>query len=96
MKRKSSQVKCSQCKNIIQGETILVVNRDFCSDVCHLRFWKEEMPNLGGKWITDEALEKLSLLSGEERNAFYSKIVNFILDNMGSTMFFSKIKRSIE
>ncbi len=89
---KKIPVICAQCKNAITGRSILAVKRDFCSDVCHLRFWKEEMPNLGGQWITDEALGILSRLDGGERKAYYSKIVSFIVDNMNSTSFFSKLK----
>lgn len=85
---------CAQCKNTIKGNAILAVNRDFCSDVCHLRFWKEEMPNLGGKWITDEALEELSNLDGDERKAYYSKIIVFIMNNFNSTTFISRIRNS--
>ncbi len=86
---KKIPVICAQCQNIITGRSILAVKRDFCSDVCHLRFWKEEMTILGGQWITNEALGILSKLDGDEREAYYSKIVSFIMDNMNSTSFFS-------
>jgi len=91
--KKKNLTICAQCKNTITGRSILVVKRDFCSDICHLRFWKEEMPNLGGQWITDEALEILSKLAGDERKAYYSKIINFIMDNFNSTTLMSKIRK---
>jgi hypothetical protein len=85
------QPTCAQCKNPITSNYIIAVKRDFCSEVCHLRFWKEEMPNLGGQWITDEALEILGKLKGGERNAYYSKIISFIMNNFDSTTLMSKV-----
>jgi len=43
------------------------------------------MPNLGGRWITEEDIQGLIGLEGQARQDAYSKIVRFILDNFDST-----------
>ena len=78
---------CATCQRKIIGSSISAANRDFCSDICHLRFWKDEMPNLGGRWISDENLQKLEQLQGKEREGLYSKIVTSIMDNFDETYF---------
>lgn len=80
-------MRCATCKKDIVGDGISAARRDFCSDVCHLHFWKEEMPNLGGRWISDENIQKLEQLHGQQREEFYNKIVNSILDNFDDTYF---------
>lgn len=57
------------------------MDKEFCSDVCYLRYWKEERPNFGGNWITDENLKELGQLTGQAREDEYNRIVNFLFDN---------------
>ena len=83
---------CAFCKKKIMGNSISVTGRDFCSDICHLRFWKDEMPNLGGRWISDENLAELEYLNGQEREDEYNRIVNFIIDNFGITKFMLQLQ----
>lgn len=78
---------CENCGNKIVGQNISAAQKDFCSDICHLKFWKEEMPNLGGRWIEEEDIQKLKKLSGKEREEKYNEIINFIMDNFGLTSF---------
>lgn len=75
-------MRCAECNNEILDTPILAVDRNFCSYVCHLRFWKDGLPNLGGRWISDNDIETLKKLEGQERELFYSKIVNFIMKNL--------------
>lgn len=93
---KENMIICAQCKITMTGRNIVAVKRDFCSELCHLRFWKEEMPNLGGQWITDGALEILSNLNGEECENYYSKIISYIMNNFDSTPLMSKIVKGAE
>lgn len=76
---------CATCKNKIKNFHISAVDRNFCSHICHLRFWKDEMPNLGGNWISDENLQELERLDGQEREDEYNRIINFISDNFDIT-----------
>jgi len=85
-------MKCQTCKNKIDGGYISAVGQVFCSDVCHLRFWKEEMPNLGGRWIDEEDIEKIRKLSGEERKEAYYKLTRFIHDNFDMTAFMLNVR----
>lgn len=73
-------MKCTYCKKEIADGPILFAGYDFCSDVCQIRFYKEEMPNLGGEMITDEEIQELEQSSGEKRRDLYEKIT---LRNMG-------------
>lgn len=72
---------CETCKRKIEDEILLATKREFCSDVCYLRYWREERPNFGGRWITDENLKELEQLTGQAREDEYKRIVNFLLDN---------------
>ena len=86
-------MQCATCgKQIESGGISALGGQDFCSDICHLRFWKEEMPNLGGRWISDEDMQKLEQLQGQEREEFYHKIVSSILDNFDDTYFMLMLK----
>lgn len=87
---------CATCKKEINGAPILAVDRSFCSDVCHLRFWKDELPNLGGRWISDEDIQRLQRLHGEEREEEYSRIVSFILNHLDSSPLMLNLRHSIE
>lgn len=79
---------CATCGRKIKSDNrISAIQRDFCSDVCHLRFWKEELPNMGGQTITDQDIKKIEQLKGDERKDFYNEIVNFIMDNFDATYF---------
>lgn len=72
---------CETCKRKIEDEVLLATKKEFCSDVCYLRYWKEEMPNFGGRWITDENIKELEQLTGQARQDKYNQIVSFVLDN---------------
>ena len=85
---------CAQCKKEITGIMISAADHYFCSDVCHLRFWKEEMPNLGGRWISDEHIKKAEELEGQERRDFYNKIVMAIVNNFDQTYFMLLLSHS--
>ena len=87
---------CQNCKNKIGGSHISAVGQVFCSDVCHLRFWREEMPNLGGRWIDEEDIEKIEKLSGEDRKEAYNKLNRFILDNLDTTAFMLNVRYGSE
>ncbi|MEK7578501.1 MAG: hypothetical protein AAB456_02175 [Patescibacteria group bacterium] len=87
-------MECAACKNKITEGSISAVDRDFCSDICHLRFWKDEMPNLGGNFISDEMIEELDKLAGQERKDQYNEINNFVLDHMMDSKFFFKLRTS--
>lgn len=67
-------MKCVYCKKEISDSPILFAGHDFCSDVCQLRLYKEEMPNLGGEFITDEEIKELEQATGERRSDLYEKI----------------------
>lgn len=85
-------MKCATCGNNIGSTSVSAAGKDFCSDVCHLRFWKDEMPNLGGRWITDEDIVKVEQLSGEDRKNEYARIVQFIMDNFDMTSLMLNIR----
>lgn len=72
---------CETCKRKIEGEVLLATKKEFCSDICYLRYWKEEMPNFGGRWITDENIKEVGQLAGQARQDKYNQIVRFVLDN---------------
>lgn len=67
-------MKCTYCKKEIIDSPILFSGYDFYSDVCQLRFYKEEMPNLGGEFITDEEIKELEKATGKGRGDLYEKI----------------------
>lgn len=79
---------CETCKRKIEDEVLLATKREFCSEVCYLRYWKEEMPNFGGNWISETMIEELDKLSGQERESQYVEITNFIRDHMMDTNVF--------
>ncbi len=83
---------CATCRNKITGVHISAAGKDFCSDVCHLRFWKDEMPNLGGRLITDEDISNLDSLVGESRKGEYTRISRFILERFNSTAFMLNLR----
>ncbi len=87
-------MKCDTCKKDMGRESILAAGHEFCSDICHLRFLKDEMPNLGGVWISEEMIQELNKLSGQERKDQYNEINKFMLDHMTDSPFFSKLKYS--
>lgn len=72
---------CETCKRKIENEVLLATKKEFCSDICYLRYWKEEMPNFGGRWITDENIKEVEQLTGQARQDKYNQIVSFVLDN---------------
>ena len=79
---------CSQCGNKIEQGHIAAAHEYFCSQICHLRFWKEQMPSLGGEFITDDFLNSFALLGDKSKEMEYEKIIDYISDNFGSTKFF--------
>ena len=86
-------MKCATCGKQIEDNGISALGgRDFCSDICHLRFWKDEMPNLGGRWIGDENLKELEQLTGQIREDEYNRIVNFIMNNFNNTAFMLQLR----
>jgi hypothetical protein len=85
---------CENCKKPLGSNPIILKRMKFCSDICHLTFWKNEMPNLGGRLILDTDLEKLDKLHGQERHNFYQKVVDFILNNLETTAFMLNVRYS--
>lgn len=85
-------MQCATCYKNIFGKSILAAGEEFCSDVCHLRFLKDEMPNLGGCWISDEMIKELNKQSGQEREDHYKNINNFILEHMMDSPLFFKLR----
>ena len=87
---------CQTCERETNMVRLSAAGQYFCSDVCHLRFWKDNMPNLGGKWITDRNIAKVGSLEGEERKEEYNRITGFILKNMSDTVIFSRLRRKMQ
>lgn len=85
--KNGSGMECETCKTEITDGNISAAGKDFCSDICHLRFWKNEIPNLGGRLIDEEDIEKIGKLSGQERKDEYNKLVMFVLNSLDSTAF---------
>src|SRR6266571_6439006 len=78
----SHKMICPTCKKAIHENSIRIFGEDFCSDICHLRFWKEKYPNLGGKGILNEELHKLEQLRGTKRANMYKQILSSIPDRL--------------
>jgi hypothetical protein len=78
-------MKCSTCHREIRGPGLTAAMREFCSEVCHLRFWKNEMPNLGGRWIVDEDITAIENLKGEALKKEYERIVSKVINNLDNT-----------
>jgi hypothetical protein len=72
---------CSQCKKTINGTAISFVDEYFCSPLCHIRYWKIELPNLGGDFISNNDLTVLSGLSPLEQKDESNRIIAYILKN---------------
>lgn len=66
---------CAMCGNVIGKFELQAFRTNFCSYACHLQYWKEEMPNLGGDLITDEDLEKINKMDKVEAGRFHSQVV---------------------
>ncbi len=66
---------CAMCGEAISGIEIKAFQQSFCSFECHLKYWKEEMPNLGGEFITDEDLEKISKMDEENAKIFHAQVM---------------------
>lgn len=79
---------CETCKRKIEDEALVAIDKEFCSDVCYLHYWKEERPNFGGNWISETMIEELDKLTGRERESQYVEITNFIRDHMMDTNVF--------
>jgi hypothetical protein len=79
------QQKCAWCKKVINPDSFIsFVDRGFCSDACQLRFYKEELPNMGGSAITDEDIKNVGLLSGDERRDLIEDIFNRTMEGLES------------
>ena len=76
---------CAACNNAISGKNISAVGKFFCCKICHLKFWKNEMPNLGGRWITDEDISKIENADEQTADNEYARIVTFIMNNLSSS-----------
>jgi hypothetical protein len=74
-------MKCVRCHNAIGNVRISAAENDFCSEGCHLRFWKEEMPNRGGECITEEDVVRVEMLEGEDRKNEHTKIIQRVMEN---------------
>lgn len=86
-------MQCSYCKKEISGNSISFADRDFCSDVCQLRFYKEELPNLGGDMITDEEILELEQTSGDKRRDLYEWITLRNMERFDQSKFMTKPKK---
>lgn len=91
-KAKRRNMKCAYCKKEITENPILFAGYDFCSDVCQLRFYKEEMPNLGGEFITDEEIKELEQAMDERRDDLYEKISLRNMERFNQSKFMSYLK----
>ena len=85
-------MKCAYCKKEINENPISFADRDFCSDVCQLRFYKEELPNLGGDMIADEEIQELDQSSGDKRRDLYEKITLRNMERFDQSKFMKKLK----
>ena len=85
-------MKCAYCKKDINENSISFADRDFCSDVCHLRFYKEEMPNLGGDMITNEEIQELERSSKSNRRNLYEKITLRNMERFDQSKFMENLK----
>ncbi len=50
------------------------------------------MPNLGGRWIDEEDIQRVESLTGEERKEEYYKIIQFIHNNFSMTSLMLQIR----
>ena len=83
---------CAWCKKSIQaGEHISGAGYDFCTDVCLLRFYKEELPNFVGHVITDEDIHEIERATGQKRKELYEKITLRMMDGVESSNFMQTI-----
>lgn len=78
-------MRCDYCGQNSGDKTISAANRSFCSDICHLHFWKEEMPGLGGSMISEKTIKGIEQLKGRERQKEYDQVVLSILDSFEQT-----------
>lgn len=79
--------RCDYCDKKIGRTYVLEMSAVLCSDLCHLRYWKENAPAFGGRWITDEDIARVESLKGDKRKAEYKRIINFNYKNVDSTEF---------
>ncbi len=74
---KRIQIKCAWCKKPINVKNyISFVGRWFCCNACQLRFYREELPNLGGNTITDEDIKNVELSNGDKLRDLIKDIFN--------------------
>ena len=85
-------MKCAYCKKEISGNSISFAERDFCSDICQLKFYREEMPNLGGDMINDEEIRELERASGEKRQELYGQITLRNMERFDQSKFMKQLK----
>lgn len=91
------KIKCAWCKKSINsGNYISGASQIFCSDVCLLRFYKEELPNLVGHVITDEDIQEIEQSTGEKRRELYEKISSRMMEGIDSSKIMQAIKRKAE
>ncbi len=89
-------MRCTTCGNEIIGYPISAARQYFCSDICHLRFWKDELPNLGGRWISEEDIKRVQKLGEPERKEEYYRISAFILNHLNSSTLMLRLQYNIE
>lgn len=88
---------CAFCKKSIGSNSyISFANQEFCSDVCQLKFYKEEMPNLGGSAISDEDIVKVERSSGDERRQLIDNIFTRTMSALESGKFMQAISNEAE
>lgn len=88
---------CALCRKSINSKSyISFTNREFCSDICQLKFYKEEIPNLGGSAVTDEDIIKVEQSSGDERRELIEDIFNRTMNAFESGKFIQALKNKAE
>ena len=84
---------CSWCKKSInKDEYISGGGGVFCSEVCLLRFYKDEFPNLGGDAITESDIRAIEQATGEERSRLHSAVMLKFMNRIGSSNFMQYLK----
>ncbi len=75
-----SQDICQTCSEVLGENRTLDDEKKFCSDICHLRYWKSKLSHLGDSFMNHKEIDSLSLLGGSERAASYKELSARIYD----------------
>lgn len=95
---KATFMHCAWCNNAINSKNyISFASRCFCSDVCQLRFHKQELPTIGcGDAITDDDINAIENASGEERKRLRQKLFLKTSKAFEESDFIEKLRKGAE